>query len=142
MIPQVVDTVVMIDGGAIGKVYELTHTVKVPAGMREQDLARPVIEVRDFESGRVEYEIYKFGDEVVVLPIGAKGKPGGDSARMDLPLERKLGQMFSDNFSVEKNRDGFVVHASHRDIITAFKMHKKKLRQMEDRFGPIEFREN
>ncbi|HVL47839.1 MAG TPA: PINc/VapC family ATPase [Candidatus Thermoplasmatota archaeon] len=71
MIPQVVDTVVHIEGGAIRQVLELTFTVKVPAGMTEADLARPVIVVRDFVSKRAEYEIYTYGEQVVVMPVGA-----------------------------------------------------------------------
>ncbi len=69
VIPQVVDTVIFIDAGKIKKVYELNFTVKVPYGMMEEDLARPVIEVIDFETKRVEYEIYTYGEQVVVMPI-------------------------------------------------------------------------
>jgi len=69
IIPQVVDTVIFIEAGRISKVYELSFTVKVPEGMLEADLARPVIEVRDFESNKVEYEIYTYGEQVVVMPI-------------------------------------------------------------------------
>ena len=69
VIPQVVDTVIFIDRGRIEKVYELSFTVKVPYGMSEADLARPVIEVTDFESKKVEYEIYTYGEQVVVMPV-------------------------------------------------------------------------
>ncbi len=69
MIPQVIDTVVFVDKGAIAKVYSLEFVVKVPSGMREKDLSRPVIEVREFETNRIEYEIYTFGEETVVLPL-------------------------------------------------------------------------
>ncbi|MEO2117981.1 MAG: KH domain-containing protein, partial [Methanocaldococcus sp.] len=69
VIPQVVDTVIFIKDGKIQKVYEVDFTVKVPYGMVEEDLARPVIEVKDFETGRVEYEIYTYGEQVVVMPI-------------------------------------------------------------------------
>ncbi|MEM4616988.1 MAG: PINc/VapC family ATPase, partial [Archaeoglobaceae archaeon] len=48
VIPQVVDTVIFIEAGKIAKVYELDFTVKVPSGMFGADLARPVIEVKDF----------------------------------------------------------------------------------------------
>lgn len=68
MIPQIVDTIVFIKDGKIQKVYKLNFTVKVPGGMTESDLARPVIEVRDFESEATEYEIYTFGEETVVMP--------------------------------------------------------------------------
>jgi len=72
VIPHIVDTVIFIDAGKIKKVYELKMTVKIPHGMREADLARPVIEVRDFESGSAEYELYSYGEEVVVIPVRRK----------------------------------------------------------------------
>jgi ATPase len=71
VIPQVVDTVIFIDKGEIAKVLVLAFTVKVPYGMTEQDLARPVITIADFETGKVEYEIYTYGEQVVVMPIGS-----------------------------------------------------------------------
>ncbi len=69
MIPHVLDTIIFVSNGEIKEVYELSLTVRVPTGMYEQDLARPLIEVRDFESGRLEYEIYTFGEENVIVPI-------------------------------------------------------------------------
>jgi ATPase len=71
VIPQVVDTVIFIDKGEVAKVLVLAFTVKVPHGMTEQDLARPVITIADFETGKVEYEIYTYGEQVVVMPIGS-----------------------------------------------------------------------
>ena len=69
MVPHILDTIIFVRDGSIRKVYELTLTVKVPSGMTEEDLARPLVEVRDFESGVIEYEIYTFGDENVVVPV-------------------------------------------------------------------------
>lgn len=69
MLPHVVDTVIFIRNGKIDKVYTLEITVKVPSGMTEEDLARPVVEVRDFETGKLEYEIYTYGEENVVVPV-------------------------------------------------------------------------
>ena len=69
IIPSVIDTVVFVNEGKISKVYELELKVKVPSGMIEQDLARPVIEIRDFEENTLEYEIYTFGEENVIIPV-------------------------------------------------------------------------
>ncbi len=77
MIPHILDTVVYIKAGQISKVYELEFKVKVPTGMTEQDLARPVIEVRNFESHALEYEIYTYGEENIVIPISKEAKSGG-----------------------------------------------------------------
>lgn len=76
VIPQVVDTVIFIDKGQISKVYTLEFTVKVPHGMMEADLARPVITVSEIASEKTEFEIYTYGEQVVVMPVG----PGGASS--------------------------------------------------------------
>ncbi len=69
VIPQIVDTVVFIEEAVVSKVYSLKLSVKVPSGMKEADLARPVVEISDFETGEPEYEIYTYGEETVVMPI-------------------------------------------------------------------------
>ena len=77
MIPHILDTVVFIKGGDVAQVYELELKVKVPTGMTEADLARPVIEVRSFENRNLEYEIYTYGEENVVIPISKDAKSAG-----------------------------------------------------------------
>ncbi len=72
IIPSVLDTVVFVKDGKINKVHELELKVKVPSGMTEQDLARPVIEIRNFEDHLLEYEIYTFGDENVIVPVSKR----------------------------------------------------------------------
>jgi ATPase len=79
MVPHILDTIIFVRDGSIKKVYELTLTVKVPSGMTEEDLARPLVEVRDFESGAIEYEIYTFGDENVVVPVSKLTKTTGQT---------------------------------------------------------------
>jgi len=69
LIPHIIDTVIFINGGKIEKIYELNLTVKVPAGMTEQDLARPVVEIKDFFSKVSEYEIYSYGEENIIIPL-------------------------------------------------------------------------
>jgi len=72
IIPSVLDTVVFVKDGAIEKVYDLELKVKVPSGMTESDLARPVIEIRNFADNVLEHEIYTFGEENVIVPIGKR----------------------------------------------------------------------
>ncbi|MFP3132233.1 MAG: ATPase, T2SS/T4P/T4SS family [Candidatus Nanopusillus sp.] len=69
LIPQIIDTIIYINKGQIEKVYYLNLTVKIPHGLKEEDLARPVVEVRDFLTNDLEYEIYTFGEEIMVVPI-------------------------------------------------------------------------
>ena len=72
IIPNILDTVVFVRDGEIKKVYDLELKVKVPTGMTESDLARPVIEIRNFEDNVLEHEIYTFGEENVIVPVSAK----------------------------------------------------------------------
>lgn len=84
MIPQVVDTVIHLVAGQVSEVLELRSTVKVPDGMFQADLARPVISVTDFRSGREVFELYTYGDQVVVMPVGGgrrERRPGGRGGR-------------------------------------------------------------
>jgi ATPase len=69
MLPSIIDTIVFIEGGDISAVLIIKMTVKVPHGFRDKDLARPVVEVRDFKTDRLAYEIYSFGQDIVINPI-------------------------------------------------------------------------
>jgi len=69
MIPHILDTIIFVKNGAVNKVYEISLTIRVPTGMTESDLARPVIEVRDFNTRQIEYEIYTYGEENIVIPM-------------------------------------------------------------------------
>ena len=86
IIPSILDTVVFVKDGKITKVYELEFQVKVPSGMVEQDLARPVIDICDFETGELEYEIYTFGEENVIMPVSKKKEKHG----IELLAEKKI----------------------------------------------------
>tara|TARA_Y100000034_G_C6850153_1_gene385613 strand:- start:260 stop:1405 length:1146 start_codon:yes stop_codon:yes gene_type:complete len=69
MIPSIIDTVIFISEGQVQKVYGLKMGVKVPTGLREKDLARPVVDIYDYDTEELEYEIYSFGDSTVVMPV-------------------------------------------------------------------------
>ncbi len=77
IIPNVIDTVVFVKDGHIGKIYDLELVVKVPTGMTESDLARPVIEIRNFADNVLEHEIYTFGEENVIVPVSKRTQKVG-----------------------------------------------------------------
>lgn len=81
VIPHVIDKVIYIKSGKIEKVYNLNLTVKVPTGMKEADLARPVVEVRNFDTKDLEYEIYTYGEETVIMPVKKEKSPLKNLAR-------------------------------------------------------------
>ena len=77
IIPNILDTVVFVNDGKIETVYDLELKVKVPSGMTESDLARPVIEIRNFQDNVLEHEIYTFGEENVIVPVVKRSQKVG-----------------------------------------------------------------
>ena len=84
VIPQIIDTVIFIKDGNVNKILNLMMTVKVPSGMTEADLARPVVEVRDFITNKLEYEIYSYGEETVVIPVKKENSPSRELAAKEI----------------------------------------------------------
>ena len=80
VIPSIVDTSIYIEDGKVTSVYETKMTVKVPTGMKEADLARPVIEVRDFETGELKNEIYTYGEQTIVMDMDLVNGPSQNEA--------------------------------------------------------------
>lgn len=93
LIAHVIDTIVFIDKGAVATVYGLDYAVRVPLGMHDSDLARPVIVVRDFATEKELFEIYTFGDQVVVMSLEKMAKGSGEQlpalVRMGMQVLRK-----------------------------------------------------
>ena len=105
VIPHVVDTLVFISKGEIAQVLSIEMIVKVPSGMTEEDLARPVVVITDFESGKPVAEIYSYGEETVVVPVREGGtKDSGLKSIAADAIKRKL-QKYSDDIEVEMSDD-------------------------------------
>jgi len=95
MLPSIIDTIIFIEGGDISAVLIIKMTVKVPHGFRDKDLARPVVEVRDFRTNRLSYEIYSFGQDIVINPINPIESKGSF----------KREERFKEGFSNKKRRN-------------------------------------
>jgi len=91
MIPSVVDTVIFIEDGRIGHIYEMQMSVKVPDGMKEADLARPVIQVKDFINKEVKFEIYTYGEQTVVMPLGKQTEKPLKEKKIDYRRPKSYG---------------------------------------------------
>ncbi len=128
MIPSVVDTVIFVENGKIAKVFSLNISVKVPMGMNDSDLARPLVEIRDFFSGEVEYEMYTFGDETVVIPVMLK-----DNIENEIKKELKMDMDI-------KIKDGIAyIYADKKQIRRIIGRSGRRIRNLERKIGmPIE----
>ncbi len=102
IIPQVVDTVIYIDKWKIAEIYHLHLAVKVPEWMMSDDLARPVVQVKSFLTKQPAYEIYTFGEQVVVIPLDGEWskdkKRSGVSHYAKQAIQQKLEQVLPCDF--------------------------------------------
>ncbi len=98
MLPQIIDTVVFVRDGFVDEVYDVKMAIKVPHGMTESDLARPVIVVSDFFSKEPRFEIYTFGDETAVVPVRSMAPK--DIARLRDRIVRLVGRQAGSTRSV------------------------------------------
>ena len=96
LVSQVLDTVIHVEKGEIAQVLELRMTVKPPSGMQEE-LARPVIEIVQFPDGIVTHEMFAFGSEIAVVPVG--GKKGNTAPIFELAREQ-LAEKIRDSVGV------------------------------------------
>jgi ATPase len=137
MIPQVVDTVVYIEAGQVDTVYDVTTEVKVPEGLTAEDLARPVIQVRDFETGRPEYEIYTFNRQVVTVPIGEDGGDESGVSRIAKgEIEREIRSVARGHVEVElQGDDRAVVYVEEDDISYVIGKGGGRISDIENRLG-------
>ncbi|WP_256684565.1 PINc/VapC family ATPase [Halococcus qingdaonensis] len=137
MIPQVVDTVVFVEAGNVATVYDVQTEVKVPEGLMEEDLARPVIQVRDFETGRPEYEIYSFNRQVVTVPVGdAESEDSGVDKIAKQEIEREIRSVARGSCEVDlKNQNTAVVYVEEADISTVIGKGGGRITDIENRLG-------
>ncbi len=133
MITSVLDTIIFIQGGKVENVFELSLTVRVPTGMIEADLARPLIEVKDFETGECKYEIYTYGEENVVVPVTKR-----DEAPIEkLAKERILQELkdFDRNAKVEIINNKAIVTVDNEAIPRLIGKAGKTVAELEQRLG-------
>ncbi len=134
VIPQVIDTVVFVKNGEIGKVLGLKMVVKVPNGMTEADLARPVVVVNDFETGKSEFELYSYGEETVVVPV-----VGEYSSPLKKLAAQKIKEKLSDYpevFDVEMlSENRCVVYVAPGSAAKIIGRQGKTIEEIEKRIG-------
>ncbi|MFX1311260.1 MAG: ATPase, T2SS/T4P/T4SS family [Promethearchaeota archaeon] len=115
MLPSIIDTIIFIEGGDISTVLIIKITVKVPVGIKDRDLARPVVEVRDYKTGQLEFEIYSFGQDIVINPIRSKKSKYKPDQYMDLSTYRRnKSKKERIDLNIEIKKDRVVLRAAPR----------------------------
>lgn len=134
VIPSVIDTVVFINNGEVEKVYELETRVKIPHGLTESDLTRPVVQVKNFDTGEVEYEIYVFGERTFVVPL--KGKERSRDYVVNAMINRILGKYVPlEEIKIESSDGEVTIGVPSQMMNTVVKRTRKKLQKLEEKLG-------
>jgi ATPase len=138
MIPQVVDTVLFIDSGRIAQVLDLHFTVKVPDGMTMEDLARPVVVVKDFlAGGRPVYELYTFGEQVVVMPLDRveSGEASPATSLAEKELTRALRKYVHGPMEVKVRGNKATVFVSESEVPAVIGKGGRTVQMLENKVG-------
>lgn len=135
MVPQICDTVIHIENARVAKVYTLELTVKVPEGMTEADLARPVVQVSDLETGKPEYEIYTYGEETVVIPVNGTDDESGAEKLAREQLEYQLSGMPGDPEVEFVSDDHIKMFVEEDDISKIIGKNGENIHKMEEDLG-------
>ncbi len=135
IVPHVIDTVLFIKNGTVAKVLSLQMEVKVPSGMMEADLARPVVTVTDFETGKLEYEIYSYGEETVVIPVTEGLATSPMKALAAQSIKREF-QKYADHVKVDViSESRATVYVPDKDIPRIIGREGKTIEEFEKRLG-------
>jgi|SRR3989338_757609 len=135
MIPHVIDTIIYIKDGRVERVYLVSLVVRTPTGMTEADLARPVVEVRDFETNALEYEIYTYGEENVIVPVSSEKK---ESGLLKLAKKQIINEVrrFDRDADVEIVGDNKVIVRVENDVIARIiGKGGENIKALEERLG-------
>ncbi|MEM2981402.1 MAG: ATPase, T2SS/T4P/T4SS family [Thermoproteota archaeon] len=132
LIPSIIDTVIFMKEGEVSKIYTLETVVKIPKGMRNADLARPTIVVKNFLTGEAEYELYVFGEQTFIVPV--RKKKTGHEERLKEEIQAIVRNQMSD-FDIKIEGDRLMLYVSKGDIPMLVKKYSKKLNRFAKRIG-------
>lgn len=135
MIPQVVDTVLFIEAGKVAQVLELTFTVKVPSGMTDADLARPVVLVTDVRAGRPVFELYTYGEQVVVMPLEQEMRKDPASQLAERQLSTMLRKYVQGRMEVQVRGGRATVMVPESEVPALIGKGGRTVQMLENKLG-------
>jgi len=140
LVSQVLDTIIHVEAGQIEQVMELRMTVKPPTGMQEE-LARPVIEVVEFPSGKITHEMFAFGSEIAVVPV--EGRSQGALSPMKTLARDQLVHIIQQWVGVQcqvqfKGESSATIYAPQNMISTLIGKGGENVRQLQEELGGMQ----
>jgi len=135
MIASILDTIIFIDKGTVAKLLTVKIVVKVPSGMVEADLARPVVEIRDFETDTLEFELYSYGEETVVVPVSKDTKKTPAREFAEKHVEKEMLKYASKVEAEMIDEHKAVVYVPEREIAELIGKKGKRIAEIEKKVG-------
>lgn len=135
MIPSIIDTVVFMKDGEVAKVYSIENVVKIPHGLKEADLARPVVVVKDFITEEPEYELYVFGEKTFVVPIKRKNSK---EQMLVNSINALLRKHIEDDYRIQVNEGILEIYVSKETYPMISRKYLRKLERICRKAGLTE----
>jgi len=147
VLPQVISTVIFVENGEITRVYDLDLIFGSPECIPEEIPVRPVITVTNSETGAVEYEIFRYEGETLLLPTTEAGKKTEAEAKAkpdekltqklsEREVQRELGRFTDGYVEVRMLSDNkAVVYIDDRDVPAAIGKGGKNVAGIVNKLG-------
>lgn len=132
VLPSIVDTVIFMDRGEVAEIYSLEMTVKVPAGLKKEDLARPTVIVKDFLTDEPKFELYVFGERSFVVPL-KREKTRMEMSKPAFKISNILHEYIPD-FRIEENGNIIRIYIPERYYRTYIRKCQNKLLKIAKRY--------
>jgi ATPase len=127
---QVVNTIFFVTDGEVSRAYDLQFGIQVPSGMVGEAHQRPVISVRNQETGGIEFEVFRHEGETIVMPVKGEEEPRpaptprGEERfsrkLLEREIQREIGRYTSGYVDVHMISDNkAVVYIEDKDVPAA-----------------------
>ena len=133
VLTQVVNAIFFVTDGDVSRVYELQSGITVPSGMAGEAHQRPIIFVRDQETGATVFEVFRDEGETIVMPVkreeeprtapaaaGPRGEERLSRNLLEKEVQREIGRYTSGYVDVHMISDNkAVVYIEDKDVPAA-----------------------
>jgi len=127
---QVVNTIFFVAEGEVARAYELQFGIQIPQGMAGEVHQRPLISVRNQETGDIEFEIFRHEGETIVMPVkreegqrhapAARGEERLSRGLLEKEIQREIGRYTSGYVDVHMiSENKAVVYIEDKDVPAA-----------------------